>query len=221
VKYAEVTRATASAIEHHDMASMSSLFRRAAKTGLLRDWEPATQAYEELCRLVLGFLTEALPATASSQKPEALASGRYVAVSRQKAMPVPPSPADFEEALAKDGFPRAAELLRHTRTEHPDALPPFEDVVNLAAYDLLGVGRGKEALPLFALNVELFPDSANASDSLGEAYLGMGNLDLSERCYQDALRKLESAQGMSASRKERQAASIKRALEEIRKRREK
>jgi len=51
---------------------------------------------------------------------------------------------------------------------------PPEGVVNGLGYQWLGRGEHAEAIAWFELNVELHPDSANAHDSLGDAYLAAG-----------------------------------------------
>ena len=46
-----------------------------------------------------------------------------------------------------------------------------ERLLNNVGYDLLGNGRVKDAIAIFALNAEAFPQSSNVFDSLAEAYL--------------------------------------------------
>ncbi|MDP2876867.1 MAG: hypothetical protein Q8O00_11830, partial [Holophaga sp.] len=46
---------------------------------------------------------------------------------------------------------------------------PSEALVNLVAYEALREKDFKRAIPIFSYNVELYPTSANAYDSLGEA----------------------------------------------------
>ena len=45
----------------------------------------------------------------------------------------------------------------------------------------------KEAVKLFELNVEEYPESANAYDSLGEAYMKNGQIDLAVKSYESSL----------------------------------
>jgi len=46
-----------------------------------------------------------------------------------------------------------------------------EDQLNTVGYQLLRTGNLKEAIEIFKLNVEMFPNASNPYDSLGEAYL--------------------------------------------------
>jgi tetratricopeptide (TPR) repeat protein len=49
-----------------------------------------------------------------------------------------------------------------------------EEMINQAGYDLLSIELYELALEFFKFNVEKFPYSYNAFDSLGEAYMRMG-----------------------------------------------
>lgn len=59
--------------------------------------------------------------------------------------------------------------------------------VNTLGYWLLGKKRLLEAIEVFEMNVEDFPYSANAYDSLGEAYVINGDKELSIKNYQRSL----------------------------------
>jgi len=63
-----------------------------------------------------------------------------------------------------------------------------EGTLNALGYDLLRKGRDHDAVSVFALNVELFPEYANGFDSLGEAWLRVGNSKEARRAYEKALK---------------------------------
>jgi tetratricopeptide (TPR) repeat protein len=63
-----------------------------------------------------------------------------------------------------------------------------EGWVNRAAYDLLRRGRIGPAIAAFTKNTERFPESANAHDSMGEAYCRSGDKAAGQRSYQEAAR---------------------------------
>lgn len=65
-------------------------------------------------------------------------------------------------------------------------VPVPEVLINQVAYQLLGAGKNEEALVVFKLQVERFPDSANPYDSLGEAYERTGHLDWAAPMYAKA-----------------------------------
>lgn len=62
-----------------------------------------------------------------------------------------------------------------------------ESQLNALGYQLLGTNKVREAIEIFKLNVEAYPQSGNAYDSLGEAYMMDGDKELAIRNYQRAV----------------------------------
>jgi ketosteroid isomerase-like protein len=62
-----------------------------------------------------------------------------------------------------------------------------ESQLNALGYRLLGVKKAREAIEIFKLNAETYPQSANVYDSLGEAYMISGDKELAIRNYQRAV----------------------------------
>jgi len=62
-----------------------------------------------------------------------------------------------------------------------------ENELNGLGYQLLGAKKMKEAIEIFKLNVEAYPQAANPYDSLGEAYLAAGERELALQNYRKAL----------------------------------
>ena len=60
--------------------------------------------------------------------------------------------------------------------------------MNLLAYAKLQAGHNQEAIELFKLNAETYPNSANAQDSLSDGYLAAGEKNLAlaaeEKCVE-------------------------------------
>ena len=63
----------------------------------------------------------------------------------------------------------------------------LEDVINAKGYDLMNGKKLKESIEIFKLNVIAFPQSANAYDSLGEAYLESGDKKSAVENYKKSL----------------------------------
>jgi CubicO group peptidase (beta-lactamase class C family) len=59
--------------------------------------------------------------------------------------------------------------------------------LNECGYMLLGVGRTDGATQVFEANVALYPQDANAHDSLGEAYMAAGKKELAVKSYERSL----------------------------------
>ena len=59
--------------------------------------------------------------------------------------------------------------------------------LNFLGYRLMGSGHLEEAIDLFELNTELFPDVANVWDSLAEAKVQAGDQQAAIELYRKAL----------------------------------
>jgi len=62
-----------------------------------------------------------------------------------------------------------------------------EDQLNRLGYQLLQQKKVPDAIEIFKLNVEMYPQSSNVYDSLGEAYMVNGDKDLSITNYKKSL----------------------------------
>jgi tetratricopeptide (TPR) repeat protein len=62
-----------------------------------------------------------------------------------------------------------------------------ERSVNNAGYALMTDGKLKEAIELFKINVQLYPQSWNVYDSLGEAYASAGDTALAIQNYEKSI----------------------------------
>ena len=92
--------------------------------------------------------------------------------------------------LFRDILARGEAAISEYRSSHdqrPGVEVLNEEQVNKLGYWLLGKNRVKEAIEVFKMNVEDFPNSSNVYDSLGEAYMLNGDKDLSIKNYQRSL----------------------------------
>lgn len=62
-----------------------------------------------------------------------------------------------------------------------------ESELNSCGYVIMGQGDIKAAISIFRININLFPQSSNCFDSLGEAYLLDGQTENSKACYKRVL----------------------------------
>ena len=76
---------------------------------------------------------------------------------------------------------------RELRRQKPDEYDYREPELNSLGYSLLQAGRAADAVEVFKLNVEAYPQSSNAYDSLGEAYAVAGNKELALANYRKSL----------------------------------
>ncbi|SFQ21734.1 serine hydrolase domain-containing protein [Hymenobacter arizonensis] len=88
--------------------------------------------------------------------------------------------------LRQRGFAQALAVATKARKKNPAYQLP-EDEVNAWGYNLLKQAQPNNALEVFKLNVSLYPQSANAYDSLAEIYAELGNRELARKNYQRSL----------------------------------
>ena len=88
------------------------------------------------------------------------------------------------------GADKAAQQFHEARKKDPNARVFRETPMNGLGYEKLQAGLNKEAIELFKLNTEAFPNSANTYDSLGDAYLADGQKELALQASQKAIEML-------------------------------
>lgn len=66
-------------------------------------------------------------------------------------------------------------------------IPPPEGTINVVAYGILGRGEVDDAIAAFRYNVELYPDSANVYDSLGDGLVAADLLEEALASYSKAV----------------------------------
>lgn len=105
-------------------------------------------------------------------------------------------------AIQDRGIASGLELYRDLKQNHSDTYVLRENEMNLAGYSLLRTKNVKEAIEVFKLNVEAFPNSFNVYDSLGEAYMANGDTALAIKNYQKSVElNPQNASGMEALKK--------------------
>ena len=81
-----------------------------------------------------------------------------------------------------------ANLYRQLKADHPDAYNfENEDQLTMYGYGMLWNDQPSDALTIFELIAEQFPESSNAYDSLGEAYYVLGQKENALKNYQRSL----------------------------------
>ncbi|MEM9170396.1 MAG: serine hydrolase [Pseudomonadota bacterium] len=101
--------------------------------------------------------------------------------------PKPPVSRKLGRLIAADGEAAAGAWFRRQREENPSAYDFDEGGLNDLGYALLAKGDFPAAILVFTLNTEAFPESANAYDSLGEAYRAAGRNALALASYEKSL----------------------------------
>jgi glyoxylase-like metal-dependent hydrolase (beta-lactamase superfamily II) len=91
------------------------------------------------------------------------------------------------ETLAQSGTEAFEKKLQEMRAENETQAYFDEAELNQLGYRLISQNKLDEAITLFKANVELYPESFNVYDSLGEAYMIKGETDLAIENYQKSL----------------------------------
>ena len=91
------------------------------------------------------------------------------------------------ELLTAGRLAEAAEGYKQIKKERPLNAAIQEARLNDLGYSLLRDKRIDEAIAVFKINVELYPQSSNVYDSLGEAYLASGDKEKAAVNYKKSL----------------------------------
>lgn len=130
--------------------------------------------------------------------PESITSfdllGRYYRENDQYA---PPSSDEYVAIIRNDEIDKAVDIYTGTKAKYPNWMLFRESTMNWLGYQQLNKNNTANAIMLFELNTQQFPRSANAFDSLAEAYLKAGDTTKAQKYYKKALQldpELASAQ---------------------------
>jgi CubicO group peptidase (beta-lactamase class C family) len=112
------------------------------------------------------------------------------------ALGLKPEPIVFKPSIAMtlfqiivtEGVDSAAKKYRELKKNQPGAYDFQERELNELGYNLLGQKKTKEAIKVFQLNVEAYPESSNVYDSLGEGYMLNGDKALAIENYEKSLK---------------------------------
>jgi tetratricopeptide (TPR) repeat protein len=91
------------------------------------------------------------------------------------------------EALQTKDFAAAKTKVTEFRNDPLNQYVSVETELNAFGYRLLGTRRINEAVEIFKLNTEIYPQSANVFDSYGEALAQVGQREDAIRAYERAL----------------------------------
>jgi len=93
---------------------------------------------------------------------------------------------DLMVRLLSDGYQGMVKEYEILKEKYP--LFVNENLLNTLGYSLLGSKLTSEAILVFRLNVEKYPESGNTYDSLAEAYMNAGNKELAIENYERSLK---------------------------------
>ncbi len=89
--------------------------------------------------------------------------------------------------VASSGIDQAVKQYHELKTSGAASYNFDEDQLNSLGYQLIQMKKFKEAIRIFQLNIEAYPQSSNVYDSLGEGYMDDGDRALAVANYQRSL----------------------------------
>lgn len=102
-------------------------------------------------------------------------------------LPKRPLMDELAKAQAEAGIAGAIKKYRQLKADYPDRYNFQERVLNNFGYMLVRQGNFPDAIEVFKLNVEAYPNAFNTYDSLGEAYMLNGDKALAIKNYEKSL----------------------------------
>jgi hypothetical protein len=101
--------------------------------------------------------------------------------------PIVPILTVMGKTIVANGLQNAIAHYRELKNTEPEKYDFGEAQLNTLGYQLIGSDRLDDAIEIFNLNVEMFPESFNPYDSLGEAYMIGGNKELAIKNYKKSI----------------------------------
>jgi acetyl esterase/lipase len=126
-----------------------------------------------------------------------------------------PSPARFIAVVNALGWTKALEIYEQAKRDEPQAALFTEQSLNGVGYSLLQNKKTKEALEVFKLIVASYPNSANAYDSLGDAYEADNNKAESIKSAERAIELLDKDTNLPAQLREQIRQSANQKLQRL------
>jgi hypothetical protein len=123
---------------------------------------------------------------------------------------IPATPAELVAEVSAHGWKAGERLIDQTRARWPSANLVRESALNTAGYRLVGGGHAPEGIALFEYVTRTNPGSANAWDSLSEAYEQAGRAEDARAATARGLQALAADRGMPAMQRQ----GVDRALRE-------
>jgi CubicO group peptidase (beta-lactamase class C family) len=93
----------------------------------------------------------------------------------------------LQKTITEKGIEASIAQYRDLKTKQANVYDFGEPELNTLGYQLLQARKLKEAVEIFKLNVEAYPQGFNTYDSLGEAYMISGNTELAIQNYKKSL----------------------------------
>jgi putative CocE/NonD family hydrolase len=82
-----------------------------------------------------------------------------------------PTQDEFFEIIRTEGAEKGEQIFHQVRENYPDTVFFSEGAMNMLGYEFISADQLSEAIVVFRLNVEAYPEAWNVYDSMAEAYM--------------------------------------------------
>jgi tetratricopeptide (TPR) repeat protein len=174
--------------------------------------EPPSGAnpYETMCVHALNFLDTYVK---GSEEAGVRLSGSGLTM--MEAEERPPTQEEYLAILRDGNIEVAIEIYEKFTAIDPDLVLFPEANMNFAGYGMLQQGRTAEAVSLFKMNAEAYPQSSNCWDSLAEAYMANGDNDLALQCVEKVLETLPNDTNLTDDLRQAHETNAERYMEQL------
>jgi len=127
----------------------------------------------------------------------------------------PPTQDEYLAIIQGGNIESAVEIYEKFTAIDPDLVLFPEGNMNVAGYGMLQRGRVAEAVSLFKMNAETYPQSANCWDSLAEAYIANGDNERALQCVEKVLENLPNDPNLSDQLRQMLETNAERYMEQL------
>ncbi len=167
-------------------------------------------AYETMCGHAINFLDNYVK---GSEEAGARLAGSDLTVIEAEERP--PTQDEYLAIIQGGNIEMAIEIYEKFTAIDPDLVLFPEANMNFAGYGMLQRGRTAEAVSLFKMNAEAYPQSANCWDSLAEAYMASGDSEQALRCVEKVLETLPNDPNLTDDLRQALETNAERYKEEL------
>jgi len=128
---------------------------------------------------------------------------------------IQPTMAVLQHEIEKNGWAKSKPMLEKVAKAEPESDLLLETTLNTLGYQLLQDKKHSDAVGVFEEMVARNPSSANAYDSLADAYMAAGDKAKAKAASEKALELLASDTSMEPRRKEQLKDALKKKLDDL------
>ncbi len=152
------------------------------------------QAYTTLCYYTLNFFDAYLNKNEVSRKiiDSQPADPGFISYEFFDSMDLPPTNEQFMAIIRQRGAAPAEEIYNRFQKSDPGSITFPEATFNAIGYQFLQTNRIDDAIIIFRMNADTYPNSANCWDSFADAYNARGDRETALKCYSKVLEVLPS-----------------------------